>query len=528
MKTNKYNTADDFRSATDYIKYLHSGNVNKQGWICRAQKQPEYKQFHYSHIDIMKQDYLGEKNVYLSMNSFCAPKRAKDTVNRLSSLYVDLDIYKFGITKDAALFYLYNDEFDINIPRPTFVIDSGRGLYLIWKIDEDPSKASIWQRITGELTRRLAEYGSDPACVDTARILRVPFTINSKSGTEVKILDFYSYQYSLAEISEEYDIAYNHGQVSEKQRSYATYIANKKGIETPDFESYSKTSKFIKQNIDNRDKTSAAYYINNISEGYKSILYGRIKDIESLFTEIRKGKDCKREIGLFLYRLWMIELSQNYQLALKATLVLNSRMDSPFSEEYVKTHTYSAEKRIKEKKTYRYKKRRILEILEITEEEEKNLKCLTNKIADKSACNRRYYLKCLKEMGKSIKKDALQERRAEIKEMLEAGYGNKEICEKLKISLATLYRDKAIIANDKVRTSISNALKEERRGEIEKETLVEEKNGDARKKFSKIQFSIYGGGLLEFFSSGVLVCILFFSSVAPSSLSLSVPLLDTS
>ena len=100
---------------------------------------------------------------------------------------------------------LNENYFGKNIPTPNFIIDSGRGLYLIWLIKKVPSMAlPLWKAVEEYFYRTLKEFGVDIQALDATRILRIPGSINSKIHTEVKIIDNYDYLYDLREIQNEY------------------------------------------------------------------------------------------------------------------------------------------------------------------------------------------------------------------------------------------------------------------------------------------------------------------------------------
>ena len=91
------------------------------------------------------------------------------------------------------------------MPIPNFIIDSGRGLYLIWLIKKVPSMAlPLWKAVEEYFYKTLKEFGADRQALDATRILRVPGSFNSKTHTEVKIIDNYDYLYELREIQSEY------------------------------------------------------------------------------------------------------------------------------------------------------------------------------------------------------------------------------------------------------------------------------------------------------------------------------------
>ena len=90
------------------------------------------------------------------------------------------------------------------IPRPNFLIDSGRGIYYVILINEDKKKLPEWQTIEKFLYSKMEWLGADAKCLDATRVLRVIDSINSRNNNKVKVLDQYEYDYSIDEIIENY------------------------------------------------------------------------------------------------------------------------------------------------------------------------------------------------------------------------------------------------------------------------------------------------------------------------------------
>lgn len=410
-------------NAIDYLKYMYTGT---QGYISRATIRDTYKQWHYDCMNIIEQPYMKEQDVYVSMNTFFKPQRNINNVKRLNALYVDIDCYKIGLTKEQVIWSLEQDYFGIKMPKPTFIIDSGRGIYLIWKIDEDRNAMPRWNLVMKYFHKQLREIGADMGCKEPSRILRVPGSVNSKSGTSVSIIDFYDYKYTLYEIIQEY---------------------------------LPEATDKIKQ------KKKSNIYSFNGKNDFSIVLSGRLHDLEILFSN-RNSEDF-RENALFLYRLWMCELTHDYQFALDKTLEFNRKMKYPHTEKYVIQRTKSAETRVKAGLTYKYSKNRIIEMLGITEEEEKSLAYLKDiglsaeeKKNKKNSRNQAAYIKKLEESGKQKKSCQIHKRRQLIGQLIEQGYSRVDICQKLNISISTYHRDYAAILSQIAVNAIKTSKKE--------------------------------------------------------------------
>ena len=456
-------TIGDFKKPADYIAYLFTGI---RGWICRGQINPEYRQTMLRFNGLMERSFAGQNNVYISMNTFCTNERTVDRLKRLNALYVDIDCYKLGLDKAVVLEALREDYFESAIPCPTFVIDSGRGLYLVWKLrNEDRNALPRWTRVQEYLVQTLKEFGADPACKDSARILRVPFSRNTKSGTDVEILEFNDLTYTISEIQKEYNIvgsrrkradggkSHPYNTATEPMRRYAADLALKLGVELPDLEDFSATQTWI---AEMRLKTphrphreeNAVHFDPKENTKMCRILQGYCTDMEKLFA-MRQGADCKREIALFLYRLFCYDMTGNKDFALEKTLAFNASLSCPFPESYVVRATASAERKIDKGDTYHYKRETIIDILEITGEEMKSLVYLVGEVRRrerKQENNRKAYLERLAAAGKETKAAEKEKRRAAIVAMQKEGMSAAEIIAALAISKATYYRETAAIA----------------------------------------------------------------------------------
>ena len=302
--------------------------------------------------------------------------------------------------------HLEEDYFNKSIPRPNLIIDSGRGLYLIWLINKVPSKAlPLWKAIEEYLYSVLKPFGADRQALDPTRVLRVPGSINSKSKTEVKIIEEYGYIYDLREIQAEY---------------------------LPDLQE-SKAKK--------RGRPNKINYVYR----ERSLYYSRIQDIVKLCELRNYDLRGHREFILFLYRYYLCSFMEDIQKALEDVLELNSMFIYPLKENEVIRATRSAEKVYLDKnKEYKYKNETLIELLEITEVEEMQMTTIISKKEYKRRENirvKKAYKEKLKLEGKLSKQEELEQRRLKIKDLLAEGLKRKDICLQLDISIKTYKRD---------------------------------------------------------------------------------------
>ena len=391
---------EEYSEQINYLDILHS---DSKGWITKAEINCGYKQWHYRYNELLEQDF-NQENVYISINTFYSTFRRLEYLKELKAQFIDLDIYKTGFTKEQIIMHLEADYFNKSIPRPNLIIDSGRGLYLIWLLNSVPSKAlPLWKAVEEYLYSVLKPFGADRQALDPTRILRVPGSINSKSKTTVNVIEQYDYIYDLREIQNEYLPELEERKAKKKGRPSKTVFIHRE----------------------------------------RSLYYARIQDIIKL-CELREY-DLKghRELILFLYRYYLCYFLEDTQKALEDVLELNREFIYPLSETEVIRATRSAEKvYLSKDKDYKYKNETLIELLLITELEETYM---TTIISNKESKRRRSirdekrYKEKLKLEGKMSKKEELEQLRAKIKSLREQGFKNKEIMQMLGITSTTTF-----------------------------------------------------------------------------------------
>ena len=300
---------------------------------------------------------------------------------------------------------LESNYFNKIIPATNYIIDSGRGLALLWNINKVPSQAlPLWKAIQEYLYHQLKEFGADRQALDATRVLRVPGSINSKSKTVVSIIDEYDYIYDLREIQKEY---------------------------LPE----------LKPKEKKKGRPKKVNYVYR----ERSLYFARIQDITKLCELREYDLRGHREIILFLYRYYLCSFTEDVQKALEDVLELNSMFIYPLKEKEVIRATRSAEKcYLDNNKEYRYKNDTLIELLEITEDEEIQMSTIISKTEYKrrnNEYNKKKYKEKLKVEGKLSKKEEVKVRREKIKDLLAEGLSQKEIYNLLKISKRTCVND---------------------------------------------------------------------------------------
>ena len=123
----------------------------------------------------------------------------------------------------------------------------------------------------------------------------------------------------------------------------------------------------------------------------------------------------QRELILFLYRYYLCYFTEDVDKSLNDTLELNSMFKQPLSEKEVIRVTKSAEKVYKDQtKDYKYQNETLINLLEISDEEQKEMITIIDNEEykrRKRLRNNKAYENKLKKEGKLTEKEKMSQRR---------------------------------------------------------------------------------------------------------------------
>lgn len=447
-------------SLCGFLNHLYTG---RGGYVAHGTISVDggYSERFMAASDVFSLSVDATQNEYISLNTFLSPSkpdgsggRKVNNLKRLNALYLDIDCYKLGLSKDDVLSRLERFYFGAKIPAPTFVMDSGRGLYLIWSINEDRNALPRWSRVQQFLYESCKDLNADPQALDAARILRVPSSVNQKNGVSVSVLRFNDVSYTLHRIIKDYPVsgvakrdskASRYGQATECQRRTAKWISSLTNTPIPDFSSFRETYEYI--SIHRQKLPSRSSRRDSSRRGERpslhNMLEGRCDDLFRLFAS-RRGEDCSREYALFLCRLWAYERTHDRAYAETMMLSLNRSFNVPFSVNYATSRTKSAETIVDRGETYKYSLDKIYAVLRILPEEADGLLFLKKSKMDaeqKKEKNRRYYLEQLQRYGRSTVSEQMFNRRQFLSMLIRRGIPKKKICSILGVSERTYDSD---------------------------------------------------------------------------------------
>jgi hypothetical protein len=123
----------------------------------------------------------GKKDQFIAPNEFHGWRNIR-LLESLRANFVDIDNSAIRL-EDVTTHLTAN-----RLPHPSFVVYSGRGLHLYWRLVPAPAfQLPLWQQVENALVTALLPLGADKCVKDCTRILRLAGTINSKVNKVARI-----------------------------------------------------------------------------------------------------------------------------------------------------------------------------------------------------------------------------------------------------------------------------------------------------------------------------------------------------
>ncbi len=374
---------------------------------------------------------FGREDILFSLNPFRTMDRAtRSNLLCINAIPVDVDYKKIkelkGLEPHQVIKLLEMDFFESKIPTPSF-IEYGNQIRLIYSIETcyipkfRDNVLTLARRISEVFSQELKEYGAEKQNLES--YFRIPGSINSKNGAEVKVF-FYddAIRYTLRELQELW--------LDELPKWYK----KRKGrVQAP--------KKVVK--------------LHNVY----SLNCNRLMDFEKIQSHLNSiGVTELRSRLCFLYRNYILiknkyqngELkSEDYELAKEEMLKFNNNFNEP-----LRGHIIESATRIVNYRQYLYKNETLIDFLELDYELCERLglesiyKIKTRQEIEKDYYKRnsddkkKKYQEKLRADGKVSEKEKLSQRRAKIKDLLAQGLKQKDICSQLDISKPTYVRDR--------------------------------------------------------------------------------------
>lgn len=458
LNANNYKTIDI--TEEDFYKYMDTLTDGEKGFVSLLKIKDKKAQRWSLNAKQLEELNLfqEEENFYCSVNTLYAPGRhSSKYISKLNALIVDLDYYNVPELKDLTPTQVVGLlEAEKDYPSPSFYIDSGRGLYIIWLLENTyatTASKKYWKQIEKTLINIFADYGADAKVNDVARVLRLIGSKNGKTGNTVKIIQSPNYfNTSIFDNITRYEL----GDIAEYFWGCREYFHYEKPKPKKKRRQIKKVVQF---------------------KNTHTLSYNRYKDLETL-VELRANRkeDGWREYLLFLYRLNLLYCNIEPEIALQMTLALNNKLGIPLDIQEVTEATANAEgvaktyhrlrnnykdtfdislnQHLYNGGAYIYTNKTIIKELNITDEEQSYLATIIGTGEKKVrkdkrnkvwyAENKEYYQKLYKDKlradGKLTRAEQNEIKRAEIKLLIEQGLSQRKIAEKMGVSLKTVVK----------------------------------------------------------------------------------------
>ena len=366
-------------------------------------------------------------NVYCSQNMFF-DRSSREEANSWSSeqIKVDIDYYKvpeLQKKKPEEIYQLILDSGVLKGIEPSQAEYSGNGIYLIWNIRKlalykMSSNKSLWKHVINTLIKRLKPFGADDAACDISRVNRLMNTKNSKTGNYSSILDRKALSnlkvYEISELASVL-LPYTPEQVKtyKEQQQLAKEERRRKAEE--------RAAEVIYIDLDKKRNT------------IRSLQYGVMQDIRSLLKIRGYDASHKRDLLIHIYTQYSKWYHKDDSKFKSDMYNLNGLFTHPLSmNELENIITYE--------KPYKYSFEKIIERLEITDDELKYLKSIStaeeraNKLNEKRRQSRK------NENNNNSRQQAKADNLKKIAELVEKGMKQIEIANVIGLNKSVISR----------------------------------------------------------------------------------------
>ena len=371
-----------------------------------------------------------QNDVFVAPNTMYIPKRRVENIRQFRSLFQDIDCENLGLEKAETVYLIWDLYYEGKIPKPTMVTDSGRGVHLYWRIQNAPYGAlNTWQELQDYIYYNLKHLGADRQATDSARVLRLPGTINSKNQVNCKVLYIDDdLEYSMYDLREQY--------LNYRPKSYQLQMQDTKVVE---------------------NKVVSNRFFNSYS-----LHMQRANDLQTLCRLRHFDMKGYRNMAIHCYAYWKgIYVRDQYELE-KEVIELNNAFKEPLKDTEVKAvlrcipkaiekfiayeqGLRSGEKKrvskgMRDKEGYWYKNTTLIERLGITANEQKHMKTIIGTDEKYERNNERRRAERRNEAGLTKKQQDLQDLKIQVDNLKDEGLSLRAIAKELDISLGKVQR----------------------------------------------------------------------------------------
>lgn len=412
-------------ATNEYEKHLFDGSTDGYIQLIKFENEKIIKIYNtnVSGLRDVVEQLEGETDTYIAPNTMYKPFRRVENIRQFRALYIDID----GVEGDqvACSYRILELAENKEIPKPTMIVNSGRGIHVYWRIKNAPYGALYtWQELEDYLYYKLKHLGADMAATDGARILRLPGTINSKNNSTCRALMVDdSIEYSMYDLREAYLNYKPKGRQLEIQE--AKKKTSNKVVANAFFNSYSLHTERAK------DLTMLCKLRNYDVKGYRNMILHCFAYWKGIY--IRDEEELAKEV---------IDLNNSFKEPLKESEVngilrcIPKAIDKFIAyEQGVRSgERKRVTKGMKDKDGYWYKNETLVERFKMTEYEQSKMITIIGIEEKYKRNNKNRRNKRRNEEGLTSREQQKNDTIKAVKELYEKGYKQVEIVKELNLT----------------------------------------------------------------------------------------------
>lgn len=332
-------------------------------------------------------------SMYMSVADYLRMKRESGNLYGVSSIILDLDTYNtvYEYDTDDEIWKAMEPVFDRIGVEPNMYINSGHGRYVVFSFNNVnlsvPEMQKLYKETVKKLIFQFKEFGADAKCSDIARVFRIPGNINPKTGEKAYIAEHFERRTTLSELAAAVGICKGKTAAEKKEK--------------------------------NRHRNFQMFYKPIARSRYTKVNVQRDEDFNALLEMRNYDIEGCRNIFFHLMSINCFYLGMSEQETAAYLNDINNQLVAPYDGldaviRYAKSNYETYEEDYDN--AVKYKNRTIVELLGITEEEQKSMKQLIGQEEADGRIKKSVQKKLVKKRGDTeTKNEQLKEKILELR-----------------------------------------------------------------------------------------------------------------
>ena len=254
---------------------------------------PARKNFPLTALSETLQICRGISDCYIALAEFYKPEPRIAYIARIGANWLDLDSYNVpdlaDRSHDQIIYHILDRCADVQIPRPSLIMSSGRGYYLKWIYNKPLTQRALerWSAVQHALHDQFKSLASDRASLDAAHVLRIEHTVNSKCGKPAEIV--WEYRDPKGELVR-YDFEYLAYEILPYSRQELQELQAEREATRAAYE------------LQRSQRTKSRKHTNLVAKTINDLSYARLCDLRQLFGPQMRGiaKEGERDTVFFM------------------------------------------------------------------------------------------------------------------------------------------------------------------------------------------------------------------------------------